>query len=126
MFGSNGNGGNLTSLISNGTKVQGDIEFADHMEIEGELIGNIAASDGAKASLRVAEGGVVRGEIRVPSIVVNGFVEGDIYASEHIELANKAKIQGTIYYKSMEMVKGAVVSGQLRQINEVGVSESGE
>ncbi len=126
MFGSNGNGGSLTSLISNGTKVQGDIEFTDHMEIEGELHGNIAAAEGAKASLRVAEGGVVRGEIRVPNIVVNGFVEGDIYASEHIELANKAKIQGTIYYKSMEMVKGAVVSGQLRQINERGINESGE
>ncbi len=126
MFGSNGNGGSLTSLISNGTKVQGDIEFTDHMEVEGELNGNIAAADGAKASLRVAEGGVVRGEIRVPNIVVNGFVEGDIFASEHVELANKANIQGTIYYKSMEMVKGAVVSGQLRPINEVSGTESGE
>lgn len=117
MFGSNG-GSNLTSLISNGTKVLGDIVFTDHMEIEGELVGNIASEASSKASVRVADGGVIRGEIRVPNIVINGYVEGDIYASEHIELASKARIQGTIYYKSMEMVKGAVVTGQLCQWTE--------
>jgi len=108
----------LTSLISNGTKVQGNIEFSDHMEIEGELVGNIEASEDSSASLRVAEGGAVYGEIRVPNIVINGSVEGDIFAGEHIELANKANIKGTIYYKSLEMVKGAIVSGQLRKLHE--------
>lgn len=115
MFGSSGSGGNLTSLISSGTKVHGNIEFSDHMEVEGELVGNIVAAESARATLRVAEGGVIRGEIRVPSVVINGRVEGDIFASEHIELASKANIEGTIYYKTMEMVKGAVVSGQLHQ-----------
>ena len=118
MFSMNGKGGSLTSLISNGTKVQGNIEFSDHMEIEGELVGNIEASEDSSASLRVAEGGAVYGEIRVPNIVINGSVEGDIFAGEHIELANKANIKGTIYYKSIEMVKGAIVSGQLRQLHE--------
>lgn len=123
MFGSKGNGGQVTSLISNGTKVHGDIEFSDHMEIEGELLGNINAAAGNKASLRVAEGGVVRGEIRVPSIVINGFVEGNVYATEHLELANKARIEGTIYYRTMEMVKGAVITGQLRQISDAAEAE---
>jgi cytoskeletal protein CcmA (bactofilin family) len=116
MFGAKSSGGQMTSLISKGTRVQGDIEFSDHMEIEGELIGNIGSADGDGASLRVAEGGVVRGEIRVPNIIINGFVEGNVFASEHLELASKAKIEGTIYYRTMEMVKGATLTGQLRQI----------
>ena len=47
----------------------------------------------------------MHGEIRVPNVIVNGKVYGDIHSDNHIELAAKAEIYGDIYYKLVEMVK---------------------
>jgi cytoskeletal protein CcmA (bactofilin family) len=58
------------------------------------------------------------GNINVPNIVINGRVEGDVHAFGHVELAEKAQITGTIYYQSIEMIKGAVIAGKLVQLDE--------
>jgi cytoskeletal protein CcmA (bactofilin family) len=40
-------------------------------------------------------------------------VEGDVYSSEHIELAAKARVIGNVYYHLIEMVMGSEVNGSL-------------
>lgn len=96
------------SFIASQTEVTGDIRFIGGLHVEGKVIGNILSEDGA---LHVH--GEVVGEIRVPHIVINGFVKGNIYASEHIELAIKAVVHGNVYYRTMEMMMGAQVNGSL-------------
>ena len=51
--------------------------------------------------------------LRVPNVVVNGKVVGDIYADKHIELAAKAEIKGNVFYNTIEMVMGSRVDGKL-------------
>ena len=46
-------------------------------------------------------------------VAVNGVVDGDIYSSNHVELASKARVTGNIFYHLMEMVLGCIVHGQL-------------
>jgi cytoskeletal protein CcmA (bactofilin family) len=55
----------------------------------------------------------VAGEIRVPNIVINGRVAGNVYAGNKLELAANARVQGNVYYKLIEMQLGAMVDGQL-------------
>ena len=57
--------------------------------------------------------GWVSGEIRVPNVVINGNVEGDIYSTHKIEMAPLAVVRGNVYYKVIEMQLGAVVDGVL-------------
>ena len=76
-----------TTLISPGTTVRGDITFTGHLDIEGEVAGSIQAAAGQEAILRIVEGGKVTGEVKVPHAMINGNVEGDIYATERLELA---------------------------------------
>jgi cytoskeletal protein CcmA (bactofilin family) len=40
-------------------------------------------------------------------------VTGDVHSEEHIELAPKAKVDGNVYYKLIEMAMGAAVNGSL-------------
>ena len=40
-------------------------------------------------------------------------MEGDVYSSEHIELAAKARVIGNVYYHLIEMVMGSEVNGSL-------------
>jgi len=96
------------SYVARNTEVTGDIAFVGGLHVEGRVIGNILSDEG---SLHVH--GEVTGEIRVPHIVINGLVNGNVYASEHIELAAKAQINGNVYYKTMEMVMGAQINGSL-------------
>jgi cytoskeletal protein CcmA (bactofilin family) len=100
------------TFISSHTEVVGDIKFSDQLFVSGRVSGNVLADDG-KATLVVSEEGCVSGEVRVPNVVINGRIEGNVYASNKVELASRAKVQGNLYYKLIEMHLGALVDGQL-------------
>lgn len=107
------NASNVTTLISKATEITGDIHFSGTLEIEGRIFGNIYADDDSSASVRVRETGLVKGDIQSPMIVINGLVEGDVYSSNHIELAAKARVTGNVHYHLIEMVMGSEVNGSL-------------
>lgn len=115
MFGKSKNTGrnsihSATTLIASGTKVQGNVHFKGFLEIEGEVEGNIFSED-ADSRVRILNGGSVQGEVRVPLVIVNGHVQGDIFAEKQIELASKAVVEGNIHYQLIEIEKGAQVDG---------------
>jgi cytoskeletal protein CcmA (bactofilin family) len=102
-----------TTLISRSTEVVGDIHFTGSLEVEGRVRGNIYAEEGTDARVRVMEKGLVEGQISVPTVVINGSVNGDVHSGKHIELAAKATVQGNVHYHLIEMVKGSQVNGNL-------------
>lgn len=102
-----------TTLISKSTEVIGDISFSGNLMIEGKVKGNIYAVEGTDAHARILDSGVVEGEICVPTVVINGTVNGDVHSSKHIELAAKAVVNGNVHYELIEMIKGAQVNGNL-------------
>ena len=106
------------TLIEANCEITGDLHFSDQLQVNGLVNGNIYAKPGSKASVTVSQKGKVSGEIRVPNVVVNGKVLGDIRAEDHVELAAKAEVKGNIYYNSIEMVKGSRAEGQIVLIQE--------
>ncbi len=101
------------TLIAGNTEVSGDVRFVNQLYINGHVIGNIFAEDGSDATVVVSEEGAVTGEIRVPNVIINGGVEGNVYATNRMELARNAEVKGNVYYKLIEMQLGAMVDGQL-------------
>jgi len=101
------------TLIATNCEFVGDVHFSDQLLVNGVVKGNIYAQSGSKALITVSEKGRVEGEIRVPNVVVNGKVSGDIQSDKHVELAAKAEVTGNIYYHYIEMVKGSRVDGNL-------------
>lgn len=112
MFNKVGGGSGIT-LIANNCELSGDVHFSDQLQINGTVKGNIYAVEGSKAVVTVSEKGRVKGEIRVPNVIINGKVYGDVYSDKHIELAAKAEIKGNVYYNLIEMVMGSRVDGNL-------------
>lgn len=107
-----------TTLISRDTVVLGDLRFSGTVEVEGLVQGNLVAESGKEALVRVVEKGRVEGEIRCPSIIINGEVEGNVYASAHLELAAKARVKGNVFYVLMEMAAGSEVNGSMSHMAE--------
>jgi len=104
---------NITTLISKATELTGDLHFSGVLEVEGKIRGNIYADEDSSAEVRIRESGLVQGEIKVPSVIINGLVEGDVHSSQHLELATKARVVGNVYYHLIEMVMGSEVNGSL-------------
>jgi cytoskeletal protein CcmA (bactofilin family) len=116
MFGSDRRGNKATAaistLISEGTTLRGDVHFTGGLHLEGSVDGSISA-EGSDAVLTLSEKGRVNGEVRVSNAVVNGTVHGDLFVAERLELAGSARIDGNVHYKVLEMAAGAQVNGKM-------------
>ncbi|MDH5785068.1 MAG: polymer-forming cytoskeletal protein [Chromatiales bacterium] len=117
MFGSSSKsaskGTKIDTLIGQNSELQGDIVFSGGLHVDGTIKGNVFAEPDSGSVLSLSERGHIEGEVRVPNIVLNGSVKGDVHAADHIELAEKARVTGNVYYKFIEMVRGAEVNGSL-------------
>ncbi len=105
--------GKIDTLIGQNTEIKGDIIFDGGLHVDGIVRGNVIAQDGSGSVLSLSERGTIEGEVRVPNIVVNGQVIGDVYATVHVELAEKARIKGNVFYSFIEMKRGSEVNGNL-------------
>lgn len=103
----------IDSLIGQHTEIHGDITFSGGLHVDGKVEGNIVAPTESSSVLTLSEQGYIKGEVRVPNVILNGKVIGNVYAEEHVELALNARIIGNVYYNLIEMAMGAEVNGSL-------------
>lgn len=108
----------IDTLIGQGTEINGDISFSGGLRIDGRVNGNIYTENDDSAVLTLSEQGSIQGEIKVSNLIINGTITGNVYSTSHVELAAKAKIQGNVYYRLLEMSMGAEVNGQLIHMTE--------
>ncbi|MFT7560527.1 MAG: cytoskeletal protein CcmA (bactofilin family) [Flavobacteriales bacterium] len=111
------------TVLDRALEIQGYVRFSGTIDIEGVVNGDVIAVDESDALVRILEKGVVNGEVRAPRIIVNGGVSGDIYATKHLELAAKARVNGNVHYHEIEMVKGSQVNGSLVYIDQDAIDE---
>ncbi len=121
MFGKkkNFNSARIDTLIGQGTVITGDLVFSGGLHVDGKIIGNVLAEEGSDAMLILSEFGHIEGEVKVPNMVLNGEIVGDVFGTVRVELAPKSRINGSVYYNLIEMAIGAEVNGGL-------VHQSGE
>jgi cytoskeletal protein CcmA (bactofilin family) len=106
-------GASIDTLIGAQVVIRGDVVFSGGLYVEGRIEGKVLAEQGKPALLILSEEGSIEGEVRVPSVVVNGQLQGDVHSTERVELAPKARVQGNVHYKVVEMSAGATLTGRL-------------
>lgn len=95
------------NIISETTKIKGDIIANDDIRIDGELTGNISA----KGRLVVGPKGKIEGKIDCGNIEVSGYVKGKITASELLNLKESSKIEGDIIAGKLAVEPGSMFTG---------------
>lgn len=103
----------IETLIGNTIVIRGDLIFSGGLHIDGKIIGNVIAEDGSNSMMILSDHGSIEGEVRVPYVVLNGEVIGDVYATERVELSAKAQVKGNVFYNLLEMALGSQVNGNL-------------
>lgn len=110
-------GQSIDTLIGPQVTIHGDLVFSGGLYVEGRIFGKVIAEGGQPAVLTVAEQGRIEGEVRVPVVVINGELQGDVFASERVELAAKARVLGNVHYVRAEMKAGAILTGRLIHVD---------
>ncbi len=115
MFGkkSNFSSARIDTLIGQGTEINGDLVYAGGLHVDARINGNVVAEEGSSSILILSEFGHIEGDVKVPNIVINGKIVGDVHGSTRVELAPKSRIKGSVYYNLIEMAIGAEVNGAL-------------
>ena len=108
----------ISTVIGHGTEIRGDVIFSGGLHLDGTVKGGLAAKDDDSATLTVSEQGAIEGDVKVPNVILNGSVAGDVYAVRRVELAAKARVTGTVYYNLLEMAMGAEINGQLMHVDD--------
>lgn len=106
----------IKSLIAHGSHIAGDITFRDGLRIDGALTGDIHASEDQPSILVISELATVTGGIHADHIIISGQVRGPVHANLMLELQPKARIEGDVYYRALEMHQGATIAGQLHPV----------
>jgi cytoskeletal protein CcmA (bactofilin family) len=113
----------VTTVVGPGTEIHGNISFSGGLHVDGMIKGNVTGDQTGSATLSLSELGIIEGEVRVPVVILNGAVLGNVFASDRIELAPKSKVTGDVTYNLIEMAVGAEVNGRL--LHKDGASSSG-
>ncbi|HEY4804320.1 MAG TPA: polymer-forming cytoskeletal protein [Paraburkholderia sp.] len=103
----------LATLIAQDITITGDLEYTDGLRLDGRVRGNVASKAGAKTLLVLSERGAIEGNVHGYDIVVNGRIQGDVFADHFVELQANAHVVGNIYYQQLQMDCGASVDGKL-------------
>jgi cytoskeletal protein CcmA (bactofilin family) len=100
--------GRLSGFVGHGTTLTGETEFHAMLRVDGHLIGTVTSEAG---TLIIGTNGQVDANILVAAAMVNGTVNGDIFASEKLQLGRTARVMGNIQSPRLIVEEGAILEG---------------
>ena len=112
--------GRLSGYVGNGTVLTGETSFQAMLRIDGHLTGRISSESG---TLIVGSSGRVDANIAVASAIISGTINGDIVASEKLELTRTARVVGNIQAPRLVIDDGAVFEGACSMLKAKKESE---
>src|SRR5882672_8503370 len=105
--------GTLSGFVGSGTVLTGEANFKAMMRVDGHLSGRVSSGSG---TLIVGANGKVDANIEVAIAVIHGTINGDIIATQRLELGRAAKVNGNIQTPSLIIEQGAVFEGSCKML----------
>ncbi len=105
--------GTLSGFVGNGTSVTGEATFKAMLRIDGHLSGKVISNSG---TLIVGTNGKVDANIEVSVAVIHGTINGDIIATQRLELGRAAKVNGNIQTPSLVIEQGGIFEGSCKML----------
>jgi cytoskeletal protein CcmA (bactofilin family) len=113
--------GRLSGFVGHGTTLTGETNFQMMLRVDGHLTGSVASDGG---TLIVGTNGVVDANVSVSAAMINGTVNGDILATDRIQLGRTAKVVGNIQTPRLVLEDGAILEGGCSMIKARDAQES--
>ncbi len=107
------------TTISPDAEFKGSLKFKDSLRIDGSFEGEIDS----QGTLFVGKSGLVKAEIHVGTIVVEGKVEGNVTCDDKVELRSTAKMFGDIQAARLTIAEGVSIVGKCSVTTQKGGPE---
>ena len=98
------------TIIGADANFKGEITFDSAAKVLGKFEGSIKA----KGKVYIADGSQCKASVEAKEIAVEGRVEGNIEATDRLEVKPTGQIQGDIVAARMTMADGASLDGHVR------------
>lgn len=107
-----GEGGNIQvgqthTVIGPESSFDGKLTFQGAVRIDGKFSGEIVTDD----VLVVGDGALVKAELRVGSLVLNGTIEGNVTAKNAIQIHAPGVLRGNMTTPSLTIDRGVIFEG---------------
>ncbi|MBJ7555527.1 bactofilin family protein [Marinomonas spartinae] len=98
-----------TTLIAEGCTINGNIQVANRLQIDGHVEGQIEVIN----QIKISASGKVSGEITTERLIINGHFEGTCYAN-YVEILSSGDVVGTIYSDNLSIEAGGKFVGNTK------------
>lgn len=103
--------GVMNTIIGKGTKIEGQMEVAQSIRIDGKFKGSVSATD----TLIVGTTGEMDDvSVKVKNAVIGGKIRGNVIASNKVTLESSSNLEGDLTAKLLVIEEGALFSGNCR------------
>jgi cytoskeletal protein CcmA (bactofilin family) len=100
------------TVIGEGIQLDGKLKLCGVIRVYGRLSGQITAD--ADSSLILMESAVVEGSLDVDTLVVAGFIRGDIRARTRVSIEGTGRVIGNIETPTIAIDFGAYLEGETK------------
>jgi cytoskeletal protein CcmA (bactofilin family) len=98
------------TFLAKETVIEGKMTFEGEFRFEGKFEGEMFGG----GTLIVGETAVVKGKIRVDTIVINGLVEGEVSAKRVVKIHSTGKLYGTLVTPILTVNEGGILEGHCK------------
>jgi cytoskeletal protein CcmA (bactofilin family) len=98
------------AVIGPSIHIDGDLRGEEDLLIEGEVNGTVQLKNN---SLTIGPQGKIRADVYAHSIYVDGFMEGDLYGSERVNIRKTAQVRGNVTSPRVNLEDGAKFKGSI-------------
>jgi cytoskeletal protein CcmA (bactofilin family) len=109
-----------TSILGPTLRFKGELRADEDFTLQGHIEGSIHHTQ----NLTIGTDGMVKGDSRAQTIVVEGTVEGDMYALESISVRATARINGNLFAPRIGIAEGATFNGRIDMANAAKAARS--
>lgn len=98
------------AVIAQGIKIDG--EFSGHQDllVRGEISGSV---DLPNNTVTVGQSGVVKATVKAATIIIQGRVEGNLHATDRIQVGASGEVTGNLYTGRLSLDDGARFRGNI-------------
>ena len=105
------------TILGADAKFKGDLSF----DSTAKLVGSFEGAIKGKGKIFIADGSNCKASVSAKEVAVEGHIQGDVQATERVEIMPSGRITGDIIAARMSMADGASIDGHV-QIGPNGLS----
>jgi cytoskeletal protein CcmA (bactofilin family) len=107
--------------IGKSVVIKGELSGSEDLYVDGNVEGKIELRN---HSLTVGPNGVVKANVTAKAVVIQGKLDGAIYASERVELRKSAAVNGDVTTQRIAIEEGAFLKGTVDVQKDAGKTVS--